>query len=226
MAGANSITITEEANSRFVGRLESTGEGECWNWTGSKNHNGYGSVRFLGKTELSHRVAYMVFKDADILGKVVRHSCDNRACCNPAHLSIGTQLDNVNDMIDRGRKPSKLSNKDVEEIKRMYLDLGIKQSVIAKQFGVHKATISAVITGKNFSRLGVVEENILVVARLRTKHRGGCESHWASKLTNDQVLLFRAEHAKGVSQSEIACRYGINKQTLNKIINRVTWKAI
>jgi hypothetical protein len=37
-------------------------------------------------------------------GMVIRHKCDNPACCNIEHLEIGTPLDNVNDMIERGRK--------------------------------------------------------------------------------------------------------------------------
>lgn len=50
-----------------------------------------------------HKVVWEVHFGPVPKGLVVRHSCDNPPCCNPDHLLIGTQQDNVNDMIERGR---------------------------------------------------------------------------------------------------------------------------
>lgn len=79
----------------------------CWDWiSGSRCHGGYGTVRTDGKKRLAHRVSYEVFVGPIPEGKIVCHSCDNRMCVNPEHLWIGTQKDNVKDMLDKGRRPS------------------------------------------------------------------------------------------------------------------------
>lgn len=65
--------------------------------------DGYVRIRYNGKHERLFRVVYMK-KYGDISkGMVIRHKCDNRWCCNIEHLEIGTQKDNVRDMIERGR---------------------------------------------------------------------------------------------------------------------------
>jgi hypothetical protein len=76
----------------------------CWEWTGSRvGHSGHGRVNINQKTHLAHRVAYEMCV-ADIPdGLYVRHKCDNPPCVNPLHLEVGTQGDNMSDMISRGR---------------------------------------------------------------------------------------------------------------------------
>ncbi len=79
----------------------------CWLWKGSKNNKGYGQIKSeYGKNVLAHRVSYAIYHNIQYVerGDVIRHSCDNPACVNPAHLLIGTQQDNVNDMVERGRQ--------------------------------------------------------------------------------------------------------------------------
>lgn len=74
-----------------------------------KNHNsttGYLHVYFLGRNELAHRAVWR-FNYGDIpKGLVIRHNCDNRRCININHLSIGTQKQNIDDCVRRGRMPS------------------------------------------------------------------------------------------------------------------------
>ncbi len=78
------------------------GDTGCWNWNKGKNQKGYGSMRFLGAKAPSHRVSYMAFKDntfqvLDNIEELVCHKCDNTSCCNPNHLYVGTQRDNMKD---------------------------------------------------------------------------------------------------------------------------------
>jgi hypothetical protein len=75
----------------------------CWIWTGRRDRNGYGIIGFMARDRLAHRVAYaLTFPEWD--GKQnVLHRCDNPPCVNPAHLFLGSQADNVADMIAKGR---------------------------------------------------------------------------------------------------------------------------
>lgn len=81
---------------------------ECWPWQKYRDRRGYGVFALARKTWQAHRVAYTIAKGPIPPGYkqpriVVMHSCDNRACCNPSHLSVGTQADNVRDMMLKGR---------------------------------------------------------------------------------------------------------------------------
>lgn len=83
----------------------------CWNWKLSKDSFGYGRLKVqLGardKFRFSsvHRYSYEVFTGEIPAGMNVLHKCDNRACCNPIHLFIGSQQDNMRDMHAKGRGP-------------------------------------------------------------------------------------------------------------------------
>ena len=83
----------------------------CWNWRLSKDRLGYGRLKVqMGARESfrytsAHRYAYELFVGPIPDGKHVLHRCDNRACCNPEHLFIGTHTDNMRDMHKKGRGP-------------------------------------------------------------------------------------------------------------------------
>lgn len=84
-------------------------ENGCWEWTGYRNLQGYGqALRRDEKTgkyrpHQVHRLAYEHHFGAIPDGHVVMHKCDNPACINPAHLTTGTQADNMRDMAVKGR---------------------------------------------------------------------------------------------------------------------------
>lgn len=90
-------------------RLRKTGwtltDSGCWEWRGTRNGDGYGSVSLgkRGTATLVHRLAYLTWIGPIATGFVVRHRCDNPPCMNPAHLMLGTKADNSRDMVARGR---------------------------------------------------------------------------------------------------------------------------
>ena len=129
----------------------------CWEWAGSLNHGGYGQ---WGEVYGVHRIAWSLTNGEIPKGMVVRHDCDNPPCCNPEHLRLGTQADNVKDMRDRGRargprsgehRPElvrKLTWDVVREMRDRHASGGVSQRYLAAEFDVAQATVWAVLRRK------------------------------------------------------------------------------
>jgi hypothetical protein len=77
--------------------------GPCWLWTGKVEPHGYVHIMSGGHQVQGHRLMYESLVGPIPDGAIVRHRCDTPACCNPDHLEVGTQADNVADMMARGR---------------------------------------------------------------------------------------------------------------------------
>lgn len=128
----------------------------CIEWDGPKNDWGYGTLMVDHKKQYAHRVAYAkangLSMDA-MVGKVVRHRCDNPACVNPKHLVIGSHDDNMKDMTARGRSQhgsshssAKLTEAAVSEIRRRHAG-GESIVSLAADFSVAWVTVSRVVKG-------------------------------------------------------------------------------
>ena len=87
---------------RFWEKVDIKGTGECWNWVAAIDTSEYGAFKYNGKKVNSHRMAWFLTY-GDFPDLLVLHSCDNRKCCNPNHLFLGTYRDNVKDMISKNR---------------------------------------------------------------------------------------------------------------------------
>lgn len=84
----------------------------CWEWSIQPSRR-YGLFWLEGRYEEAHRVAYAwsrKIRIPDLNGLVVRHTCDNSRCCRPDHLSAGSQQQNIDDMIARGRHAKQTGN--------------------------------------------------------------------------------------------------------------------
>lgn len=76
---------------------------DCWPIAGTRNSKGYVYYSHRGVSALAHRVAYAIRYGRVPARKVVMHKCDNPPCCNPHHLQVGTQRDNLMDARQKGR---------------------------------------------------------------------------------------------------------------------------
>lgn len=109
----------------FLFRAVDLNTDECISWPYSKNTLGYGSTAYKGKAWLAHRLAYQL-RHGEV-PSLLRHTCDNPSCINHAHLVEGTHVDNMRDMVERGRqcmgerRATKLTAEQVRYIKANYI---------------------------------------------------------------------------------------------------------
>ncbi|WP_405470627.1 HNH endonuclease signature motif containing protein [Morganella morganii] len=104
----------EISKKNFLNRYKKVGE--CWEWTGTIGSYGYGMVGVNGKRIPAHRYMYEIAKGEIPKGAVIMHSCDNPACINPDHLSVGTHTDNMRDMVNKGRHNHKVPRSEYSKI--------------------------------------------------------------------------------------------------------------
>lgn len=78
---------------------------ECWEWQAAKTPSGYGQFKYKGTMKIAHRVAFEFFMGVKPGPMCVLHRCDNPSCERPDHLFLGTQQDNIADMLKKGRHP-------------------------------------------------------------------------------------------------------------------------
>jgi hypothetical protein len=75
----------------------------CWTWTGTRNGDGYGQLTVDCQQRLAHRVSVALHQGSIDYNQVVLHACDNPSCVRPSHLTPGTQSENMQDMVAKGR---------------------------------------------------------------------------------------------------------------------------
>jgi len=139
----------------------------CWIWTAYIDKRGYGQFG-VGKTICyAHRISWLIHYGEPSQSLFILHRCDNPTCVNPRHLFSGSQLDNMKDMISKGRADhtknargskvwtSKLTEKDVREIFRLHREESWGQRRLAKLFGVSHPAIGAILRRKVWTHLQI-----------------------------------------------------------------------
>jgi len=139
------------------------GSDACWNWMGAHGKSGYGHVRWDGRVQYAHRIAYILTHN-DLADLCVLHRCDNRSCCNPAHLFKGTYSDNNRDKKAKGRAvglsgelnpAAVLDWSRVRDIRRLYATGCYRQTELARMFGVTQANIFLIVSNKKWKDITV-----------------------------------------------------------------------
>lgn len=133
----------------------------CWEWSGPRDSRGYGHLRWNGRAARAHRVAYELTKGQIPKGEghhgiCVMHICDNKVCCNPSHLALGSHNDNMADMRQKGRRKgigtgdkngrARLTSEQVTEIR----DAPEGKIRLARRYGVSPAQIQRIRAGKQW----------------------------------------------------------------------------
>ena len=157
-----------------------------------------------GKTVYAHRFFYELFYSRIPDGYFVCHRCDNPRCVNPDHLFLGTQNDNIQDAIKKGRLNNagerngmaKLNEEQVDEIRERYERGNVSYSTLAEKFGV------------SYSLVHNIVKNPKKVTRV---------------LPQEQVDEIRTAYSQRIFESELAEEYGVHENTINKIIRYKTY---
>ena len=129
---------------RFWHFVDKKSSGECWNWKGSLDKDGYGSLRTPTTQVRAHRVSFQIHNSQSIDGLIVRHLCNNPSCVNPDHLAAGTQTDNMKDReiaknVPRNEKHHNCKFSD-EIIAKVVLAEGTSKDV-AEMFGMSASQV-------------------------------------------------------------------------------------
>lgn len=137
----------------------------CWEWTSTRTAAGYGVLGVRGRRIYAHRMSFELHHRALDDGEQACHSCDNPPCVNPGHLFAGTQLDNMRDMIRKGRRrpdsvsprgedhpAAKLTEGKVLAI-RAAARSGVTRRELAERYGVSQGCIDGVVSRRKWGHV-------------------------------------------------------------------------
>jgi hypothetical protein len=130
----------------------------CWRWTGSKSCTGYCNVFYHGRVWLAHRASLIIFGKVKELtpGLQVSHSCRNRDCVNPDHLSEKTRsqnngADKIAHGVDCSGEKCHFSKLDWEKVNAIR-ESSTKRKELAALYGVSTSCISSILRGKTWKK--------------------------------------------------------------------------
>ncbi len=152
----------------------------------------------------------------------VLHKCDVRACINPDHLFVGTDQDNSDDCIAKGRHHhgersgmSKLTDQKVNEIRRLLTETNLTVKEIGKRFGVD---VGHIYRGETWKHLGPI------TWPEREPNRG--EGIGTSKLTDSKVMQIKFMLSEDIAKSKIAKQFGVSTDLIRQISKGEAWKHL
>lgn len=209
--------IDGKTSSRFWGKVDKRGPGDCWEWQASVGKKGYGYFYLWGKWTTAHRACLEMILCGRVGGDMlVCHVCDNPPCVNPAHLFLGTAQDNTNDMMRKGRHVApeprrgadggnaKLTEEQVNNLRRDYVG-GMTYRQLGNKYGT--TNIGRIVRNESYHDPDYTPINAQAKPR-----------PWLKKWDNDTVGAVVEAHKRGESQREIERKTGVSRRTIKEMI--------
>ena len=223
--------LTPQEIERFWKKVDKTPgqgpQGDCWQWTGYCNEDGYGKFGLRGQAVSASRVAYLIKTGEDPGQWCVLHHCDNPPCLKPTHLWKGTQRENAHDKIKKGRDGS-LSGDN--HWMRKHPEKLVNLMRGDKHWS--RTTPERLTRGdRHWSRLHPEKvkrgDEHPTRKRPETLNPVHGSQHGRSKLTEAMILEIRAKYASGnYTQRTLALEYNCGQQTISLIVTRKNWQHI
>ncbi len=144
---------------RFWEKVRKADGDGCWEWLAHRNARGYGTFSTATRVHrLAHRVAWELTAGELSADARVLHRCDNPACVRPSHLFIGTQADNVADMMQKGRGKKALGERSgmsklTDDVVVEARSTGVSIPELARRVGVHPSTLWKARSGKSWKHI-------------------------------------------------------------------------
>lgn len=207
---------------RFWNKIEIKGPQDCWEWKNG-THNGYGVYWHEGRNVRANRFALeLTVGPAPFDGAMSLHSCDNPACCNPAHLRWGTTQDNKDDFILRkGRQQgerSPMATLTNDQVDRVYQHRMAGKTIgeISEELGVPYTTVENIYVGRSWShRLGV--DGNPTLEELRNSKPAKKRQAYNRIVSDDLVDDILKARVQGESAGDIAKRLGLPLGTVSPV---------
>jgi hypothetical protein len=153
------MTYIDRLMDRIIDKIEVDDSSGCWNWTGRKNDKGYGRIWNNGKMDYSHRAVFKLYNGEIDTELEINHRCNNTRCCNPSHLEAVTSSENRRWCVVNGRSnspsweqnhESKLSIRDVYQIRVEYASGRTSYAKLGEKFHVDKSTVYLIVKNKTW----------------------------------------------------------------------------
>lgn len=161
----NKTQSFRELPKRFLDKIGAPDNRGCRNWIAAKFSTGYGAFQYEGRPRRAHRIIWEFSHGPIPNGLFVLHKCDNPACVNIEHLWLGSNQENMDDKVSKGRqtrngggpfgemnKNAKLTAGDILQI-RAARAAGVNQYHLADKYGVSQTTICRIVNGRAWRRV-------------------------------------------------------------------------
>lgn len=210
---------------RFWARVQKS-DG-CWEWTASRRGGRpgaeYGAFSVGRRSVSAHRFSWELHRGLVPEGLMVLHECDNPKCVRPDHLFLGTNLDNIDDMVKKERQSRgethgmhRLTEADVLAARERYAT-GESVEDLARQLGVARVTMQQAITGRTWKHLpGLSKAQLRAAAKSNhaARTRRG-EHHPNARVTGAMGDTMCAAYLRGEgTQRQVAARFGVSQKAL------------
>lgn len=197
---------------------QSDGPDSCWPWLSGQNGKGYGCYYRNRKRCYAHRESFEIAKGPVPDGLYVLHRCDNRICCNPKHLFLGTHLENIADMVAKGRNAkgeksgaAKFSDEIVAKVIAAYKPGEVTQQEVADRFGMDRRHVASLYRGE---ARGIPVYEIVPLRRTNTK------------FSNETMLSAMTEYRLGgQTAAVVAAKYGMSRSHLRSALRGLNRKV-